>query len=97
MQNFIKKHKLTEEAKQGICKALNIPLNADDETIISAYIEYIDNEPVGQVDAFFAKEMNMCSFESSINKSIDETIKFNKSKLKRHKFKSVVNEDELTM
>lgn len=85
-------YKLSEEAKRNICKPLGIPVDEKEDKIIEAYIEDIDNEPVGYIDPKYAIDQSHCSFSRDINKSIDETIK---QRSKHVKKQSKINEDIL--
>ena len=91
------KKKLSKEEKQAICKALDLPVNTDDDTVIYAYIECIDNDPRGDIDPFYAREMNSCTFGSEINRDIDTFIKHHKLKHKKLLSKQIEDDFQQNM
>lgn len=80
----------------AICEALGLPINTDDEKVIYAYIEGIDNEPIGDIDPLYAKEMNSCDFVSAINRDIDTILKYHKVKHKKLSSKQRENDFQQT-
>ena len=97
MSEIVKNYKITEKAKQAICEALGLPVNTDDETVIYAYIESIDNEPIGKIDPLYSKEMDNCTFVSAINRDIDTFIKYHKVKNKKPSSKQRENDFQQIM